>query len=177
MGEAVLTRRSVVKNEYQKLADITVSGSAVTQVDITGLNLVKGEEYVLVFEIINPTASVPSFRLFANSNYTDTNYYSQTLQVDNTTIGASRVNIASLGYAQPNNKLFGIAKIKLTNKGYFVFQVDGNYDVGLSTFYLATRHTTSTFTMTSITSLRIFSVVASSIGIGSRFQLYRSGGV
>lgn len=177
MGECILTRRSVVKNEYQKLVDVIVSGSAVTQVDISGLNIGKGEEYVLVFEIVNPTASVPSFRLFANANYTDTNYYAQTLQVDNATIGASRVNIASLGYAQPNNKLFGMAKIKLTNNGYFVFQVDGNYDVGLSTFYLATRNTTSTFTMTSITSLRIFSIVASSIGIGSRFQLYKVGGV
>ena len=68
MGECVLTRRSVVKNEYQKLADITVSGSAVTQVDISGLNIGKGEEIVLVSDIVNPIASAVEYYLYQNAN-------------------------------------------------------------------------------------------------------------
>ena len=176
MGECVLTRRSVVKNEYQKLADIIVSGSAVTQVDISGLNIGKGEEVVLVSEIDNPTGSIPGFRLYANDNYTDTNYWTQALEANGTTITGARNNIASCLFAQANSKTFINVKIKLTNNGYYVLQLDGIINNGLSSMYMANRYTTSTFTLTSITSLRFYSTIANSIGIGSRFILYKVGG-
>lgn len=177
MAEAVLTRRSVVKNEYELLADITVS-SATTQVDITGLNIGKDEEIVLIADVYNPTASGTPLSILVNGNYTVTNYYTQYISVNGTSVTAGRENNANLQYHDPVRKLLAIAKIKLTNSGYFVWQSDANraYDLGSQLFYVPI-YGTSTFTLSSITSLRISVGVANAIGIGSRFQLYKIGGV
>jgi hypothetical protein len=176
MAEAVLTRRSVVKNESQLLADITVSGSAVTQIDITSLNLVKGEEYVLVSDIYNPTATGSDYSLFTNANYTSTNYYRQYLIANGTSISAGRINDGAFTLANNGYKSFCITKIKLTNNGYVVHQSNTiqRYNEP-SNYHIYDVYGTSTFTVASITSLRISGSVASSIGIGSRFQLYKVG--
>lgn len=83
MGECILTNKSggatpTITNDfrYQLLGDITVSGSAVTSVDFTGLNMKMGEEYLLVSTIYNPNGSSGvSYSLLFNGNNTETNYY------------------------------------------------------------------------------------------------------
>ena len=171
MGECVLTRRSVVKNEYELLADITVS-SATTQVDITGLNLVKGEEYVLVADVNSVVTG--SIVLFFNANYTATNYWIQRLQVDGTTVSGATANTpvminAGINFAQ------AMTKIKLTNSGYIVFQANSLVAYPTTTPLIYDSYGTTTFTATSITSIRIASSNPTGIGIGSRFQLYKVG--
>jgi len=177
MGECVLTRRSVVKNEYELLADITVS-SATTNVDITGLNLVKGEEYVLVCDVYNPTATGTPLSILINGNNTVTNYYTQYISANGTSVTSGRENNANLQYHDQSRRLCAIANLKITNNGYFVWQSNANraYDLGSSSFYVPI-YGTSTFTVTSITSIRLLVGVTNAIGVGSRFQLYKTGGI
>jgi hypothetical protein len=169
MGECVLTRRSVVKNEYIELADITV-GTATTNVDIPGLNLVKGEEYVLVSSVIAVGDTV--YRIYFNNNLTNTNYYRQGLKATSTTVSADRANTTTLfdNFSSINN-----TKIKLTNSGYGIWQNDATKDFGGSGILLHNLYGTSTFTMTSITQITIKSDAANYIGVGSRFTLYKVG--
>lgn len=174
MGECVLTRRSVVKNEYQKLADVIVSGSAVTQIDITGLNLVKGEEYVLVSTYLH-SGSNPL--ILVNDNTTVTNYYTQRLDVNNTVVGGVRYNTSYLGAFDSGYFSFISTKIKLTNNGYFIWQSNTIRSYNTVNMFMVEWYGTSTFTMTSINKISIKSESANGIGIGSRFQLYKVGGV
>lgn len=176
MAEAVLTRRSVVKNEYQKLADITVSGSAVTQVDISGLNIGKGEEITLVCDISHSSSG--GVGLLVNTNYTQTNYYTQDCGANSTTVSRSRSNKSMFVYGvNSSSKTLSIIKIKLTNNGYIVYQSESIREYVGTSVALTNFYTTTTFTITSLTSIRILSETSNQIGIGSRFQLYKVGGV
>ena len=173
--DIITTRRTKVEKCYQLLADITV-GTATTSVDITGLNIGKGDEVVLVANIVPTSVDGVNIYLYANGNYTNTNYYFQGLTADNTTVSAGRENQPRLATTSSVKKALAMVKLKLTNSGYVVWQssTTGRYDstsVRLRDFY-----STTTFTATSITSLRVASSSANEIGIGSRFQLYRIGG-
>lgn len=177
MGECILTRRSVVKNESQLLADITVSGSAVTQVDISGLNIGKGEEVVLVSQFTNALGVTVALRLMFNGNYTLTNYYSQEVYADGTSVGASGVNNPMILNALRGLTSIINSKIKLTNNGHIVAQNDIENKLGTSSANITQTYHTTTFTTTSITSIRVACSNTDGIGIGSRFQLYKVGGV
>lgn len=171
MGECIIAHRSVVKNEYQKLADITVS-SATTNVDITGLNIGKDEEIVLVCDI-NSVNSDHEMYLTVNGNNTITNYWHQRMYGAGATVGGARANTPLFIGLLNGKKGFVNSKIKLTNNGYFVFQSSTIRDYTTIEPFIQEYYGTSTFTMTSITSLRIASSGANGLGTGSRFQLYR----
>lgn len=160
---------------YKRVApvvfDYTVSGSAVTSVDITGLTFDKGSEYMLVSTIINTSASGSLYNLYANGNTTDTNYYAQNITADGATVSSGRQNKPYLAYTTNAKSTFSLANLKLTNNGYFVYQDNTLYD--LTTLSMLNYYGTSTFTATSITQLTITASVANAIGIGSRFQLIK----
>ena len=157
---------------YQLIADTTVSGSAVTSIDFTGLNITKDDDYMLVSEVTNPTSTTSVF-LFANANTTQTNYYKQHIIVDGAGLYAARTNNANVFDVAVGSKSLAFTKIKLTNSGYIVTQNDTNYYYTTTTPQSLMYYTTSTFTATSITQLTITASVANGIGIGSRFQLYK----
>jgi hypothetical protein len=158
----------VVKNEYQLLADIIV-GTATTNVDISSLNLVKGEEYIFVINYIPTSPSDIYIRI--NNNTTESNYYVQYLSFNGTTIASAKLNAPWLTGA--SNSSLNITKIKLTNNGYFMYQAHTVREYGGSGSYIYNFYGTSTFTSTSITSINLRS--SAQIGIGSRIQLYKVG--
>lgn len=175
MGECVLTRRSVVKNEYELLADITVS-SATTNVDITGLNLVKGEEYVLVGFFVRGATSSGTVVLYCDDDDgvlvdSSTSYYFQSLIANGNSLSSSRVNANAITFTNQNTNSMVVCKIKVSNSGYVIFQSDSEEQVGASSMLLTHYYMTSTFITNSITKLRL--AQPAGIGIGSRFQLYK----
>lgn len=172
--EALLPRRTINKQEYVLLADVTV-GTATTSVDITGLNIGKAEEIVLVSDIVNGTGTNAYYYLYSNANYTNTNYYEQLLGVTSSSIVAERLNRPDYMFADSNSKAFGYSSLKLTNNGYVICQSNEIRAYSGSSTAITNYHTTSTFTATSITSLRISANATNAIGIGSRFQLYKVG--
>jgi hypothetical protein len=169
---SVGSRFQLYKRVAPIIADIIVS-TATTSVDFTGLEIDKDSEYMLVSTIVNGTVSGSNFAIYANTNFTSTNYYRQQLQADSTSVTASRVNDASSLYSNASKNSFSISNIKLTNNGYFVTQNSINTDISASSTQLFNRYTTSTFTLTSITALRVTASVTNAIGIGSRFQLIK----
>lgn len=176
MAEAIITRRGITKGELTLLEDIIVSGSAVTQVDISGLNIGKGEEIVLVCDFVNTSGTSGSYFLFVNTNYTNTNYWKQYLFADSTSVVSARANNAQFAYCENGQKSYASSKIKLTNSGYLIYQSSSIREYSSVNPRIFEFYGTSTFTTTNITSIRISSEVANGIGIGSRFQLYKVGG-
>lgn len=174
--DIITTRRTKVEEGYELLADITV-GTATTSVDITGLNIGKGDEVVLVSDVANVTTFC-GYGLFVNNNTTSTNYWSQHLAGVGTSVVAERTN--NPRYLYNNSAVLrsvSIAKIKLTNSGYFIFQSSSSRDYSNGTRILVGDwYGTSTFTMSAITSLKTICEVTNNISSGSRFQIYRIAG-
>jgi hypothetical protein len=165
------SRFQLYKCVAEKVADIIVT-TACTSVDITGLAIDKNSEYVLVSDVICG-ASASSYALFANANVTNTNYYHQELQSYATSLYAGRINSNRFCGSNSNSKNLNIANIKLTNSGYFVFQSTAVGMYGGTTPNIDNYYGTSTFTVTSITSLKITSEAANMIAAGSCFTLYK----
>ena len=176
MGEILIPRRTKVEKGYELLADITVELAPVTNVDITGLNIGKGDEVVLVSSLNNVIANTLEARLFINGNTTVSNYYVQRIYAMSTTVGAGRLNSSTAIINDNIDTTLAITKIKLANGGFFVCQSQNSRKIGTGSLLLDDWYVTSTFTVTSITSLRIASSLTNAIGIGSRFQLYKIGG-
>lgn len=167
------SRFQLYKCVATKVADTTVTGSAVTSVDFTGLSIDKGSEYMLVSDANNAAASGTSYNILANNNTTLTNYYHQNIRASGTYIEVIRLNSSGIYGALTNLKTSGLTNIKLTNNGYFVYQSNSVRFYGGSTVELHNIEGTSTFTSTSITQLTVSAETALGIGIGSRFQLYK----
>lgn len=160
-------------NSYELLADYTVTGSVLGSYTFAGVNLSFDEECVLVCTMLNSQVTGSSYYLFANGNSTTTNYYNQLLTASSTSMTGSRVNDSSFTYTLSENRAFSITKIKLTNNGYFVFQSEVERTFG-GMLDLLQYNGSSTFTIPQITSITIWSATSGAIGIGSRFQLYRT---
>lgn len=169
---AVGSRFRLYKLVAEKVADITIS-TATTSVDITGLSIDKGSEYMLVADGTNTTGTNTVYKLYANGNYTDTNYWSQELQVLGSGVYGARVNRNLISYVANNTKTLAICNIKLSNNNTFISQSSTVDTYGGSSVSLVNSNGTSTFTMSSITDLRISAQVTNGIGVGSRFQLYK----
>lgn len=166
----ISSRFQLYKLVAEKVADIIVS-TATTSVDITGLNIGKDGEYRLVSDF-NGLSSNNDTSLYFNNNTTSTNYYTQVSTANGTLVEALRNNTAIFSYLDAS-KVFSITNIKLTNSGYVVQQTSSNRFYGGATLRLVNNYSTSTFTTSEITSLRISGAISNGIGIGSRFQLYR----
>lgn len=161
--------------EFQLLGDITVTGSAVTQVDFTGLSLDKDSEYLLVTELT--TSLNPYLSVFVNGNVTMANYYNQYIFASGTTVSSARNSqnyYLDTVYSYPRS--FSECRIKITNNGYFICWSDTVRAYGTNWGELQKIAMTSTFTISSITSLTIKASSAYGINTGSRFQLYKIGG-
>jgi len=148
--------------------DHTVT-TAVTQLDITGLSLEKGELYEMVATMVGGSGN---HRLFANNNVTTANYYSQWLEASGTYIAGYRYNENYIGIIGATNYIFK-AFIKLTNDGHYVISEKSTTSHGATSPGIYDVVMTSTFTMTNITSLQLNAINANGIGINSRIQLYK----
>ena len=171
LNNGVSITKNFTDNEYELLADVTVTGSAITSYTFSGLEINADEEVILVSDVYN-TVLGNGIKLFANGNTTLTNYYTQYIDVDSTTISSNRNNSNDMSYC-PVGYSFIITNIKLTNNGYFTFQAHANRNYGGSGIMIKENYITSTFTLSQITSLTVSHASTNGIAIGSRFQLYK----
>lgn len=170
----IILRRVRVVEGYKLLADIVVRDNPVTNVDITGLDIGKGDEIVLVSDIKNTSASTSVYYLYFNA--TTSGYYSQGLSADSTSYPGARTTDARMLDIATNQNASLVSNIKLANSGYVISQNNSVENYGSSSVLLNNFYATTTFTATSVTEVRVTGSVANSIGIGSRFQLYKIGG-
>lgn len=169
-GLGIGTRIQIYK-VAKKVDEVEVTGSAVTSVQFSGLNIGKGNEYLLVSDAMGTGGWTA---LYANNNTTNSNYYKQTLSASGTGVSGSRENFPYYIYIHPSYiGSFSISKIKLTNDGYITNQNTNQHYYGGSSNAISDIYITSTFTSTSVTHLDIVSSVASGIDIGSKFELYK----
>ena len=176
------SRIQIYKLTAKKVADVVVTADS-SQIDITGLDIKKGDEYLLVSEFKRTN----SFTLYlgANGDTNANNYRYQRIRAgassDGSDTSASRANVpafiqtGSTGSTEFNGLSY--THIKLSNIGAFTFQSYGISDVGgvggdnripLYSWFVSSVSEN----ITNINQLNIFRGT-NDIGAGSRFQLYK----
>lgn len=169
---SVGSRFQLYKCTAKKVSDITV-GTAATSVDITGLDIDKTGEYMLIADILGPGAGDIDGYLCVNGNNTLTNYYAQRATAIGTAVAGARSNNSQFYDVNGAGNSFYIITIKISANGYFVYQASGSYNIQATPHSLYNYYGCSTFTMTNITSITISASAASGIGVGTRLQLYK----
>lgn len=155
------------------LAEYTVSGSAVTSIDFSGLDINAHKSYRVELDIYNPTGTQISIYCFINGDTVLTNYYSQLLQgFSGSANGANNNNPAIL---QVINGQFASARCAICHSPLIVkprvlSQTSENEGTALVSKQYAVCKTA---TVTNITQLTFTSSVASAIGLGSKIRIYR----
>jgi len=155
------------------VASFTVSGSAVTNVDFSGIDLSVSKRFRLEVELIHAGGSACVYNLFTNNNTTTSNYYSQFMFINNTSGTFGRNNDADVTFLGSGGKAMITIDIGLAGNDTPCYRSFTNDGLGSSTT-IKQATVSATFTAANITQLTFSSAVASQIGIGSTFRLYGS---
>ncbi|MHB8171205.1 MAG: hypothetical protein ACYDG6_06650 [Thermincolia bacterium] len=159
-------------NHGRLVGQITVSGSAVTSVQFTGLDGNAHGGYVLVAEakaIGGSGASV--LNLFINGDNTATNYRSQELWASGASLGAVRHESPRFLALEANDGVVAVVDINRTPTHWYCLSATKKTDPqGLPEIR---NYSISRWTAANITQLNIVSTLAGGIDLGSKFSLYR----
>ena len=167
------SRIQIYRLAAEKVADIVVS-SNTTQVDITGLDIQKGSEYLLVSDMVNGSTSSNLIQLFVNNNTTRTNYYTQIILGNGSSAVAGRSNYPEFAGYGSGERMLTYSHIKLSNIGAYTAQNYSIRNYGTNTLSLWNNFLSSTFeNLTSINQINIVSLSSNMLGTGTRFQLYK----
>jgi hypothetical protein len=167
------SRIQIYRLAAEKVADITVT-SNTTQVDITGLDIQKGSEYLLVSDMVNGSTSSNLIQLFVNNNTTRTNYYTQIILGNGSSAVAGRSNYPEFAGYGSGERMLTYSHIKLSNIGAYTAQNYSIRNYGTNTLSLWNNFLSSTFeNLTSINQINIVSLSSNMLGTGTRFQLYK----
>ena len=175
-GLGVGSRIQIYKLVAEKVADITVTANT-TQVDILGLDIKKGDEYLLVSEFKREDNA--TLYLGCNGDTNENNYWYQRIVAgassDGLDVSAGRSNVPT--FIQTGSTEFNglsYTHIKLSNIGAFTFQSYGISGVGRENRIGVYNWFVSSLSenITNINQLNIFRGV-NNIGVGSRFELYK----
>lgn len=160
---------------WQLIASNTVSGSAVTTVQFSGLTaLAAGQMWVLHMQLFNPTGGTVSYSLLAGSggalDTTAGNYRRQTLAVDATTVTGARASDAVIASVLTNTYGIGEFHIQRDVEPRTRAMCWMNNDTATA---IKSRDTKWIWNATTNpTDLGIQAGTASAIGISSEFRLY-----
>lgn len=165
------SRFQIYKLGAEKVADVTPA-SATNRFDITGLDIGKADEYLLVSDI--DTSAAANFFLNANDDTTAANYRAQSIQVSGTGASINRRAEARYGTGFNDEKNLIHSHIKVTNDGIYYVQNYVIRDYGTNAVQLEDWFISSlSESLTDITELNVTSSASGAIGANSRFQLYK----
>lgn len=151
------------------LAEYTVSGSAVTSIDFSGLDINTHKSYRVEIEMVTMSACV--LYCFVNADTTVTNYYTQTSGGGATAWSGGRYNTPATITASATGNHIGNFSVERVN-GVPNFVGIGSSQLGTTPVFY-NFFTLKTATVANITQLTFTSSVASAIGVGSKIRIYR----
>lgn len=153
------------------LAEINITGAAVTRVDFPGLDINLHKSYRVEIDLVNSTGSTLDVFAYANDDTTLNNYYYEGQYSEGTTNSAWRSN-GPICHSVANGSA-GHATIRfgLMNNYLFAFS-DSVRGIG-GAVHSCTYAISKTATIANLTKLSFVSSVAGGIGIGSKIRVYR----
>jgi len=169
-GEGANPTWDDVSSKWQVVDERTITTDC-QYVDFTNLDINTDKVYFLLASIRNPFMYEGTFSLYANEDYTETNYYSQILSLYEGGVGGSLVNSPRVGKMNASNSAFIIMYIiKDPNNHYRVLS---KCTTGVTTSMKCEEdYVCKTTAITNLTSLRFaWPGGQNVIGVGSYFLL------
>lgn len=163
---------NITKGFNPVLAEYTVTGSPVTSIDFSGLDInAHGGSYEIEIMSVNPTATVADLHIFINGDTTQANYYSQTIFGQGASTGAGRVNNSRLLPLMGTDRSGAVVDVMINNSLPMVLSrvVYGPPSTPTVQNYTVIK----TATVSNITQLTFTATTAGTIGVGSKFILRR----
>lgn len=155
------------------MGETSVTGSAATSMQITGLDLSVDQEYDIRAEFKNANAGSVTFYLEVNGDATTTNYYRQTIGGDNTALGGLRANNPIIKASAPATQILTLrGRMSLDFAGRAKFQ--GTTTLGTSASNI--EHVAWAWihnSVSNVTTIEIVAATASSIAIGSKMKVFK----
>jgi hypothetical protein len=151
-----------------------VASSTVSYVDLTGLDINTHKAYLIVATIKNPFSAGLDYYMYIEGDYTNSNYYCQNLDIDNTSVTASRENaprLSNLGAGERTNIVVYLVRDLDGYPRYFAKEVRKTGSSVIISLHAGCK----TATVSNITQIRIYTVT-SGISANSRIMLFRLGG-
>lgn len=157
----------------QLIAEYVVTGSAVTSVNFSGLDINSHKSYRVEIELTNPSTTISmSLQMFINGDITTTNYYSQALYSGGSNLVTSSSNTSAITSADyVNRNVSSTINLMLVNGYSRATSMTSRQ--GSSTGDLYSMAYGKVSTVSNITQLTFTSSVASGIGVGSKIRIYR----
>jgi hypothetical protein len=158
-------------NPGDLIAETEVTGSAVTTLDVSGLDINAHNSYRIELETIDGSAGAHSVYMTVQGDHTLTNYYSQKLIGSASTPSASRANdpgISTTGASSVGYSLISLARVN----GFPSAVANALQDSG-SLITSRDFRWGKTATVTNITSLRFTASNANGLGVGTKVRIYR----
>lgn len=153
------------------LVEYEVTGSAVTSINFTGLDINTHKSYRIEVEAKNATATPTIVSMFVNNDTVATNYYCQYLVAGGTAVAGARANSANIFTKEASAKTNVIGNVSLVD-GY-MYSIFNSAKRDPSSIEIQNYSMAKTATVTNITQLTFTSSVANSIAVGSRIRIYR----
>jgi hypothetical protein len=151
------------------IAEQTVEGSAQTSVTFSELDGEVVGGYVLVIEVGNPTGSTASYVLYLNGDTTNSHYQCQDLVWQTTPLASNYAIPYICGGLGAGEMVTGIINLNINSSGMACY----SSSMMRTDDYAEIIHGRMIDPIANITSITIQTSIASAIGIGSRFRLYR----
>lgn len=159
------------ETEPTLLAEYEVTGSAVTSVQFTGLDINTHKSYRIEADLVLGPSGASTLFMYANNNVVVTDYYSQYLQGDASTISAARENNPAVCDITGGRAGFVAFLAPFNNQ--FISKIQSHY-IGTSAVNTVVRtQTAPRYTNENLTKLTFASTVVQGIGVGSKFRIYR----
>jgi hypothetical protein len=155
----------------EKIADTEVTGSAVTTVSFTGLDLDSAKAYIIIAKFTNPTINTTEYKLYFNGDTTDTNYYYQYILADGATVSSGRSNSSRYLGVEAGEEVIGFGTTQRDPAGYVKSSIFEARRDPATVLILQTAHTW--LTQANVTQMDFTSSVAGAIGVGSRIMIFK----
>jgi len=156
------------------LAEYTVSGSAVSNIQFTGLDINTHKSYRVEVELINASASAIALYAFVNGDTTTANYYSQEGYFGGVAYSALRSNQPQVAGVAGSMSFSATINLNLISGiPALTAIIARNLGASASSIEVEFTAVSKTASVANITQLDFTSSVASAIGVGSKIRIYR----
>lgn len=167
--EAVDATSSVKGIDFKGLlAEFEVTGSPVTSINFSGLDINTHKSYRV--EIDNVSNGASYIALFVNGDNTQTNYYTQQIFTTSATVSGTNSNASRFGYQAAEDNLATVsATIHKGANGLVTFESLCSCDRNESACFFGRK----TGTVANVTQLTFTHALTNGFGVGSKIRIYR----
>jgi hypothetical protein len=175
MSVAISTGVPTIPGQYLECIGQGNIVSDSQYLDMTGMDSSIDKWYLLLMKIINPTAGIADYYVYFDTDYTNSNYYSQYIAADDTTHNSARLNTPNFAGLSTLQNMITRMDITQDVANYTrAISHSNRYAPNVQSMLLRNiaHNVSGTFTK-----IRIYASVANGIGAGSKFYLYRYKGL